>query len=140
MNVRAGLASLVLVGAALVASGCEQEQACMPEPLHVDPSRAPVGSSVVVSSPAATCDLGYAAGTQYTLALLSVQPVSEDPPETVVEVGSDGAFSVRVPIPAEFPLGPASITVRGSGFDRCAEGHPPGASCVGYQVALTVVA
>lgn len=136
---RVSAVALVLMVACLTA-GCEEQSPCLPEPMTASPDPASVGSTIVVSAPPATCDLGYQPGTQYTLALFPEgDGDSPDRVETTVEVGTDGTFSTQLRIPEEFPLGRATISVSGSAFDRCPEDPPEGVSCAGYSVDLTVV-
>ena len=130
-----GVAGLFLALPTVV-GGCATQAPCLPEPLAVSPSTVPVGSSVVVSSPAAVCEIDYPPGTTYTVMLLA--DASGTSRETVAAVAEDGEFSATVDIPPDFPRGPATITILGSTFDECAEDPPPGVECAGYQVGLTV--
>ena len=119
-------------------AGCGQQRSCMPEPLTVRPDTAQVGTSVVVSSPSTTCDLGYpAAGVIYRLELLSDARAPDQPEATEAKahVASDGSFSTSLAIPTGFPTGPATVLVSGSALDQCQE---EGASCAAYQVRLNV--
>lgn len=119
-----------------VVGGCTAQAPCLPEPLAVSPSTVPAGSGVVVSSPAAACEIDYPPGTTYTVMLLA--GASRTSRETAAPVAEDGEFSATVDIPPDFPRGPATITILGSTFDQCAEDPPPGVACAGYQVGLTI--
>lgn len=130
-----GVAGLMLA-TSTVTGGCTSQARCLPEPLVVSPATAPAGSSVVVSSPPAACDLDYPPGTAYVVTLrANADGVAR---ETAAPVGTDGEFSAVVEIPADFPAGPATISVTGSTFDECADDPPAGVACASYQTTLTV--
>ena len=126
-----------------VLGGCARQAPCLPEPLTVSPATAPAGSSVEVSSPAAACEIDYPPGTQYALTLRSLAELdspggADDAPTTVAPVAENGEFSATVDIPPDFPKGLAIVGIRGSTFDECGKNPPPGVSCAGYEVVLTV--
>lgn len=119
--------SLLAVGLA----GCATAPHCFPAALSVSPSSAAAGSSVTVSSPAASCALNYQDGHTYSVTLSS-QKVTSQP--VIAPVAPNGRFSEKVPIPADFPSGTAYLLVAGSTYDDCEDGG----SCAGYSVAITV--
>lgn len=128
---------LALAGA-LVAAGCAHSgfpgsAPCLPARMHADPAVTGVGEVVTVSAAPTDCDLGYGPGHRYTIRVRAVRVAS--PPITVT-VDTDGRFSAAVPIPADFPQGPATIEVEGSPYDEC--GKNGYGSCAGYGVPIEI--
>jgi hypothetical protein len=140
---RRSAASALAAALALGLAGCGPVRLgpppCLPAPLQVTPSTASAGGTVTVSSPAADCDLGYAARHTYAVTL-SAQGVPGAPgtrtPPVEVEVAADGSFSVALAIPDDFPRGDAFVVVTGSPYDEC--GHDGTGSCAGYTAPIPV--
>lgn len=109
---------------------------CLPEPLHVDPSRVVAGSAVSVTSDGFKCHGSYPAGKQYHLTLgffgnASLMDLGSYP------VNTDGSFHSSVTIPSNASPGEARIIVGGSTFDECTgSGEAP---CLGYVVRLEIL-
>ena len=132
----------VLGAGLLLASACDGGAApgasrCLPEPLSAEPARAVVGRALTVSSPAASCDLGYPPGHTYDLRLDlegRADPVDLGP----VAVAGDGSFATTVTVPPDAPPGAASVSVTGSPYDEpCDDGER---SCAGYSVRVVLLA
>ena len=131
-----GLAAWVVLGLAgsFLVSGCSASNKCLPEPMSARAEAAGAGSGVEISAPPAACDLGYGPGKTYELTLVSPDPATRTQAAVRVPVRDDGSFSTRVPIPRDFPEGPATVLVTGSPLDECGAGG----SCAAYSVAFTL--
>jgi hypothetical protein len=135
-----GLAVGLLVAATIGLSACSSSvpggSPCLPEPLHVDPSRVIAGTAVTVTSDSFKCHGSYPAGKKYHLTLGFVGNAS------LMDLGSypvntDGSFHSSVTIPPNASPGEARIIVGGSTFDECTgSGNPP---CLGYVVQLEIL-
>lgn len=136
----AALASAAaLLAGGLAGCGALRSDPCLPAPLTASPATVAPGGTVTVSSPAVDCDLGYGSGRTYSIAVRSDAPL----PDGGVAAGAneefvvraDGAFRRDVVVPDDIAPGPASISVRGSAIDDCADGE---SSCAAHQVPITV--
>ena len=116
---------------ALCLTGCTSTTGCFPASLSVTPTTASAGGVVMLSSPTAECPIGYATGHTYSVTLTNRGATGQP---IIAAVARNGAFSIEVPIPADFPHGTAYIIVTRSPYDNCEDG----ASCAGYSVSLTV--
>jgi hypothetical protein len=101
--------------------------------MHADPATVAPGGVVTVSAEPPECDLNYKPGHQYTIRLRAVGVSS---PPIRAGVDRDGRFSTALPIPADFPVGPATVDVTGSPYDEC--GKNGYGSCAGYAVGIEV--
>lgn len=120
----------------LLATGCSKVQdKCLPETMSLSEKMAQPGTTITISAPPATCDLGYAEGKEYTLRLISEYSEKYSMTGREIRVNTDGSFSDEVPIPKEFPLGAAMLLISGSPFDDC-EGSD---SCAAYAHSFTVI-
>jgi len=126
----------VTIGLPACASPVPGSSPCLPEPLHVDPSRVVAGTAVTVTSDGFKCHGSYSAGKKYHLTLGFVGRAS------LMDLGSypvnaDGSFHSSITIPANASPGEARIIVSGSSFDQCTgSGNPP---CLGYVVRLEIL-
>jgi|GEM_PF-6628531 len=106
---------------------------CLPASLHARPAVVHPGETVVLSSGAASCDLGYARDRLYTVVL---QRRELSTPPLHVAVARDGRFEAELTVPATFPRGDAVLNVTGSPYDECDDTGSH--SCAGYWVPLVV--
>lgn len=134
LTAAAGVGAIAFVAAAQSSGFIRPAAACLPAPLHVSPGVAHPGETVVLSSGAATCDLGYPASREYVVV---VQHRDVRTPPQRVAVATDGRFQAAVTVPPAFPRGDAVLSVTGSPYDQCDDGGGSG-SCVGYSVVLVV--
>ncbi|WP_290472682.1 hypothetical protein [Leifsonia sp. 71-9] len=143
--VAAALAAALAAPLALVLAGCGSAvrfgpPPCLPAPLQVTPSAPARGGAITVSSPPASCDLGYSDGHSYSVILAAAAAIEGTPgPRTEpveAEVAADGSFSIPVAIPADFPRGDAVVIVTGSPYDEC--GTDGTGSCAGYAATLSL--
>ncbi|MGO4534199.1 hypothetical protein [Leifsonia sp. 2MCAF36] len=131
-------AAAALAVLALPLLGCKEQPdlsraRCLPPPLQVEPSVVSPGQVVTVSSRAAGCDLGYAPDRMYNVSLLRAGTGLA--PESVA-VNQDGSFSTSVLVANTFPSGDATIVVKGSPYDDCADSTF--GSCAGYTATISV--
>ena len=134
LTAAAGVGAIAFVAGAQSGNLIRPAAVCLPAPLHVRPAVAHPGQTVVLSSGAASCDLGYPPSREYVVVLQHREV--RTPPQRVA-VASDGRFEALVTIPPTFPRGDAVLSVTGSPFDQCDDGGGSG-SCVGYSVVLVV--
>jgi hypothetical protein len=130
-----GILMAVTIGLPACSSPVPGSSPCLPEPLHVDPSRVGAGTAVTVTSDGFKCHGSYPAGRKYHLTLGFVGRAS------LMDLGgypvnTDGSFHSSVTIPANAPPGEARIIVSGSSFDQCTGSNPP---CLGYVVRLEIL-
>ena len=138
---RAVIAAAATVMAFSGLTGCSSPTRCLPQPLTASATVVERGSTVKVSSPKASCDLGYKAGHTYAITIASEGSQSSGKPTpgpqttpATVTVNVDGSFATTVPVPVNFPIGPAFIVVTGSRLDRCEDTG----SCAGYAIGISV--
>ena len=138
---RAAITAAATVMAFSGLTGCSSPARCLPQPLAASATVVERGSTVKVSSPKASCDLGYKAGHTYAITIASEGSPSSGTPTpgpqttpTTVTVNVDGSFATTVPVPVDFPIGPASIVVKGSPLDSCEDAG----SCAGYAKEISV--
>ena len=115
-------------------TGCSSPSRCFPEPLAASPKVVEHGGMVTISSPKASCDLGYKAGRTYSVTIASKSTQTK---VTSVPVNTDGSFSKELVVPVSFPIGTAYIQVKGSPFDLC-EDTGSSHSCAGYAAEFAV--
>ena len=132
------VAVMLIAAGALATAGCSgsgvpRYASCLPARMNVDPAIVAPGDVVTVSADPPECDLNYEPGHQYIIRLRAVGVSS---PPIRADVDRDGRFSTALPIPADFPLGPATVDVTGSPYDEC--GKSGSGSCAGYTVAVEV--
>jgi hypothetical protein len=129
----AACVALAIAALPLTLTGCVSTPQCLPQPLITTPSSVAAGSTVTVSSKAASCDLGYPSGHTYTLQLGQggVMTKAVDAP-----VKKDGSFAARLDVPSDFARGTAYIVVKGSTYDDCKD--TGSGSCAGYTTKVTV--
>ncbi|WP_404285953.1 hypothetical protein [Glutamicibacter arilaitensis] len=127
-------ASLVL--ASSLVSSCSRDDLCLPAPLAVSSPGVEAGSTLTVSAPPATCDLGYAAGKTYILDLIpeNQNPGMQDLKAQYVRVNADGSFSADIMVPVALPPGDATVLVAGSPLDDCGTSG----SCAAYSIAFKI--
>ncbi|WP_025158248.1 hypothetical protein [Leifsonia aquatica] len=129
----AACAALAVAVLPLMVGGCARTPTCFPEAVTATPSTVTAGSTVTVSSTAASCDLGYSSAHTYTLRLTHRESTTQ---AVNAPVKPDGSFTATVPVPADFPHGTAYIAVTGTAYDDCADSGS--GSCAGYGTTIDV--
>ncbi|MEV8215056.1 hypothetical protein [Leifsonia sp. NPDC077715] len=132
--------TVVLAGGAIALAAAAQSAGiirpaamCLPAPLHARPAVVHPGETVVLSSGAASCDLGYARDRLYVVVL---QHRELSTPPLHVAVARDGRFETELTVPETFPRGDAVLNVTGSPYDECDDTGSH--SCAGYWVPVVV--
>lgn len=120
-GLRSVLVATVLGGAVMGYAGAcgpfTGEPPCFPPSYTVSPDSAQPGAAVTVSAPAAKCNPRY--GTDARIQLIVTDAKGVEVVNTTAPMGDAGEFSYAFTVPADMPVGEATVTAMPYAIDWC---------------------